>query len=318
MGEPFYPDLQMAFAVRLDEIDEAQLAPALGRTVAQVGIAALDEELSHFVDSDALGTLARRGLRGEVFFAVPSLLRVEPRLLGYYRLLYGLSQKEFSRTAARFLTMETEGRLSPATSALLDGLIERMSETGRRLLENLPEVSLQRIRDLQLLTLGPQLRGSRLNELGAAATRLVFNRIRHAIPDEAVLSQTESEITLENAAGRRVTVRFGSDPDIAITEELGSTIRQTLSVEIKGGTDVSNAHNRLGEAEKSHQKARSKGFGEFWTIVNSVVPESVARTESPTTNRFFQLEEITDTSHAEWQRFREELASRLGLRAGPR
>mgnify|MGYP002074842147 CR=1 FL=1 len=81
---------------------------------------------------------------------------------------------------------------------------------------------------------------------------------------------------------------------------------------------MSNAHNRLGEAEKSHQKARSKGFGEFWTIVNSVVPESVARTESPTTNRFFQLEEINDTSHAEWQRFREALARRLGLRPGPR
>ena len=41
-----------------------------------------------------------------------------------------------------------------------------------------------------------------------------------------------------------------------------------IAIEIKGGTDVSNLHNRLGEAEKSHQNARLLGFTQFWTIIN--------------------------------------------------
>jgi hypothetical protein len=32
-----------------------------------------------------------------------------------------------------------------------------------------------------------------------------------------------------------------------------------VAVEIKGGKDYSNIHNRIGEAEKSHQKAKKEG-----------------------------------------------------------
>jgi len=41
-----------------------------------------------------------------------------------------------------------------------------------------------------------------------------------------------------------------------------------VAIEVKGGTDVSNAHNRAGEAEKSHTKAKGKGFRDFWTIIS--------------------------------------------------
>ena len=97
--------------------------------------------------------------------------------------------------------------------------------------------------------------------------------------------------------------------------ELTSGFGNRLAVEIKGGTDVSNVHNRLGEAEKSHQKAQEQGFTEFWTIVNAPVDEETARRESPTTQEFFQLSEIIDPSNSEWVRFRDELTSRLGIPA---
>jgi len=57
------------------------------------------------------GKLASLGLRGEFLFPLPSLLTANPRLLGYYRLLLGFSQKEFFNKGklGRFKSMEPEG-----------------------------------------------------------------------------------------------------------------------------------------------------------------------------------------------------------------
>ncbi len=55
-------------------------------------------------------------------------------------------------------------------------------------------------------------------------------------------------------------IEFSSDPDVLITEKLQSGVRYILSIEVKGGTDASNIHNRLGEAEKSHLKAKKFGI----------------------------------------------------------
>lgn len=314
MIDSFHPELQIAFAVRLEQMEEQQLGAALARVVQIIGVSAIDAEMARAVPPLALNKLAAYGLRGETFFPLVCLLQESPRLLGYYRLLYGLSQKEFFRgNLQRFKRMEDTGTLTADTTAKLAEVLDVLVGTGVSLLDNLSNVSIQRIRDLQLLTLGPQLRGSRLNTIGQAATEMVFRRIRQAIADTSVLSQTATTITLLNAAGRTVSVSFSSDPDIAVTEALDPGVRNTLAVEIKGGADRSNIHNRLGEAEKSHAKAKAKGFAEFWTIINAAVPLATAQTESPTTNLFFNLDGITDPSDEEWARFREAVTSRLGV-----
>jgi len=85
-------------------------------------------------------------------------------------------------------------------------------------------------------------------------------------------------------------------------------------MEIKGGAARSNIHNRLGEAEKSHQKAKSRGFFEFWTIVRCQTDPAVAREESPTTSHFFNLDRIKDPTTPQRTRFREMLGSLIGIR----
>ena len=94
-----------------------------------------------------------------------------------------------------------------------------------------------------------------------------------------------------NAANRRVVIAFASDPDIVIRERLSTGAdRNVIAIEIKGGHDVSNIHNRVGDAEKSHQKAREAGFVECWTIINvDRFDEVKLRRESPATDRFFRL-----------------------------
>jgi hypothetical protein len=173
-------------------------------------------------------------------------------------------------------------------------------------------VSASTVHDLQLLTVGPQLRGSENNVIGKGATATVFELVRDIVAAH-VVSSTPRTITVRNASGRTVQIAFASDPDIAIFEALPSIAVPTVSIEIKGGTDRSNVHNRIGEAEKSHQKAKAAGFTQFWTILNARIDLEAAQRESPTTTRFFQLEEILDRSSVQCSQFRDLVVQVVGV-----
>lgn len=85
-------------------------------------------------------------------------------------------------------------------------------------------------------------------------------------------------------------------------------------MEIKGGTDRSNAHNRAGEAEKSHQKAKAEGFRDFWTIIakKGLDTEKLKR-ESPTTNSWFDAAQVLGREGSDWEEFRNRLAGQVGI-----
>jgi hypothetical protein len=85
---------------------------------------------------------------------------------------------------------------------------------------------------------------------------------------------------------------------------------------VKGGRDFSNIHNRVGEAEKSHQKARADGFTECWTIVNvDRTNFNQAKRESPTTNRFYRLSDLLDQSTEQYSDFRDRIQALTGVRS---
>ena len=73
-------------------------------------------------------------------------------------------------------------------------------------------------------------------------------------------------------------------------------------------------HNRVGEAEKSHQKARKAGFVECWTII-SVDRFDMAKLqrESPATDRFFRLSAIASQCGPEFADFGSRLRSLTGV-----
>ncbi len=180
------------------------------------------------------------------------------------------------------------------------------------MLEGITDLDLRTVRDLQLLTLAAQLRGGQNTKLGKNATAEVFGLIEKLV-HASLVEEGPQKLVLENAAGRKVTVAFSSDPDIAITEMMASGSRPVVSIEIKGGTDVSNIHNRIGEAEKSHQKARSRGFFEFWTIIGADVDIQMARRESPTSSRFFHLSVLRNPDSDEYHSFRDLLQAIVGV-----
>ncbi len=310
------PGLQAAFYFRLREIREKHLGDALASTVQRLDIAEIDRELSRFVSANAMRRVASFGLRAELVFPIPVILEANPFLLGYYRLLYGMSQKEFYQKGpfGSFRRLEDEGRLRSGHQDRMIPLCKSLVGTGEQLLGALDSLTINTIHELQLLTIGPQLRGSENTRIGASATREV-RQLMEAIVKPHVHESTPRTLLIRNAAGRVVLIEFLDDPDVRISETLPSGVRRVVSVEIKGGADVSNVHNRLGEAEKSHLKARAAGFNEFWTIVRAKIPEQAAKRDSPTTSRFFDLAQICNKRSAEHRQFRDLLASFVGIRS---
>lgn len=298
------------------------LQQALAKAVRGLDLRAINSELDALVSQTDLAQLASRGIRGELLFPVPCLLRANPKLLGYYRLLLGFSQKEFYNKSklARLEVMESKGevpvRLECELNELCRAMVVRSSEMANAI--GFDRITTDLLDDLTLLTLGPQLRGSHNTRIGKAANEAVF-KIIESIVRHALSKSSDTKLELSNASGRPVSIAFSADPDISITEGISAkTIKSVVAIEIKGGADKSNIWNRLGEAEKSHQSAKQRGFVEFWTIYN--VPDldqAKAKEKSPTTTRFYSLIELSDVTSDAFADFRDRLVSLVGIKSAP-
>jgi hypothetical protein len=311
------PNLQISFYNRLNVLKKFYLQDGMNYALSKIVISNLDKELGAYVSDAHLRKLAQFHIRGEVFFPVPILLLAHPYLLGYYRLLYGLSQKEFYGTSpySRFKKLEESG-IIPATISTDDiaGLCKVLNSTAGILIDNMDMLSVDMATHLQLLTLGAQLRGGNNNIIGEEATLEVVNLIKD-ITTKYIRAVEENRIFVVNDSGDEIVIEFLSDPDVRIIANLGIGVRPILSIEIKGGRDVSNVHNRMGEAEKSHQKAKKYGYREFWTLVRAGIDMDMARRESPTTNLFFRIDEILDQNTQEYKKFKELLCSFIGIKS---
>ncbi len=293
-----------------------RMLPALLDAVSGADIGQIDAELREYAGAERVRFVAARGLRGELVYSTPYLLGRLPSLLGYYRLLLGFSQKEFYSKGpfGCFKLMEDDGRMTSRAAARVPDLCRSLVESAWVLVNNIPELSRDLLHALTLLTAGAEYRGSYNALLGQKMIRRVFDTVRRIVAD-AIEEETDAAIVIRNAAGRYVRIEFAPDPDIAIREQLVSgRLNNRIAIEVKGGRDISNIHNRLGEAEKSHQKARQMGFTQFWTLVNVAdLDVDLARQETPTTTQFFNVEEIADERTEQHRQFRELLNSELGI-----
>lgn len=309
------PLSQIDFALNLERIRSIYLQDALRETLRDIKIVELDRQLSEFMSDEDLSLMASYFLRGEMLFAVPMVLDRNPYLLGYYRLLMGFSQKEFYSIpgVSGFKIMEMKGVIPPKLSDTIPDLCKAFSTTSSTLLQGIRSLSLhpQLLEDLAILTFGAQLRGGWNNKRGAEGTMQVFKIIEEIFVDR-IIESTPKEIKIACTEDRFLSITFSSDPDIVIQEKITNAkkTQKLLAIEIKGGTDISNVHNRIGEAEKSHQKAINQGFEECWTIVNvHKLDREKARMESPSTARFYLLADLSRRDGAEYVDFRDRLLS---------
>ncbi|HEY1245399.1 MAG TPA: XcyI family restriction endonuclease [Hyphomicrobiaceae bacterium] len=313
------PDLQVSFALKLTEARTLVLQDALKHTVRTLDIEELDKQLAKCAPKAGLSVLAAHGLRGELVFPAPLVLESNPRLLAYYRLLFGYSQKLFYTAATgmgRFRAMEERGVIAPKNVPDLWPMCAHLGSVGAMLLAGVGTASIsdQLLDDLTLLTIGPQWRGGANVDIGTEGIDVTFGIVREIVKT-AIVSEDPRRLELKNAANRMVLIEIAADPDIKIQEVMTSGgLRQLIAIEVKGGRDFSNIHNRVGEAEKSHQKARAAGFTECWTIVNVDRTDlEKARRESPSTNRFFRLSDLLDQSSDSYRDFHDRVQALTGI-----
>lgn len=315
-----FPQLQIDFSYALGQIRSLYLQDALQNTINLVDLNEINQELSLLVPSSSLKALANHGLRGELVFPVPCILKENPYLLGYYRLLLGFSQKEFYTAksgVSRYKSLETNGVLSDFAKNNLQEFCKKMCLRCSALIDGIgiDRISKNLLDDLTILTLGPQLRGGANVKKGKNGIIEVF-QIIHRIVEHATTTSNASAIEIKNAAERKVHVEFAPDPDIVIREEMSkNSFRNIIAIEVKAGTDFSNIHNRVGEAEKSHQKAKANDYVECWTVVNvDNINIDIARRESPSTNKFYKISDLMDNHSQEYNDFKERIISMTGIK----
>lgn len=201
-----------------------QLQPALGRAVSDVGVRTIDEELRALVPAEALNHVARLGMRGERIFPVPSILEYAPPLIGYYRMLLGISKKDFGdrnklgygpwKNAEESGTIPS--RLIPALPRLCKAFIDPLV----KVVAAMDVFDDRDLNDLTLLTLGPTLQGARNNVIGRVASKKVFEALRGLVFQWTTFD-SERLIRFETPAGRSFALVEGTDPDVRLEAVVG-------------------------------------------------------------------------------------------------
>jgi hypothetical protein len=312
---PPSPARQVRFHQLLIGARKQWFIDALSSVLGEIDQDVVQQQVAEYVPADVRRLLAAAGLRDEHVFPVPIILESKPSLVGYYRLLLGSPQKTFykgSTGMGRFKSMEEHNMISKQ-GPYIPAFCRSMGQSLSELVRQIPKMTERDLHELPVLTFGSQLQGSNNTIIGRTAMKEVFAAVKDIVSAHVVEAE-ENRLRIRNAAGRIVLIALAHDPDLAVTENIDEEIHFRVAIEVKGGTDVSNAHNRAGEAEKSHQKARRAGFPEFWTIISKqgVDPLKLGR-ESPTTNHWFDVLEILARAGADWEDFKRRLAVMVGI-----
>ncbi len=311
------PSRQVGFHDLLVAARQTVLKDALRSALRSVDPDEVKRELSTYAPRDAQRILAGAGIRDEEVFPTPVVLKAKPTLVGYYRLLLGVSQKRFyvaETGMGPFKVVEQRGILEARQEAMLPDYCRAMCEALAELVRRLSPTATQRdVDELPLLTLGGQFQGSNNNKIGQQATLDVLLAIKEIVKKHIQKEGTRS-ILIKNASGRKVRIIEAADPDVRIEEEFEGKYRPKTAIEIKGGADKSNAHNRAGEAEKSHQKAKGEGFRDFWTVIATKgLDMKVLESESPTTNSWFDVAQVLARDGDSWIDFGTRIAGDVGI-----
>lgn len=311
------PSRQIGFHQLLLAARKKYFIDALSDALGNLDPHEIKEQASKYVPANVQKLLAAAGLRDEYVFPLPAIITARPTLVGYYRLLLGTPQKSFYKGTTGmglFKSMEEFGSMSKKQEMHVPDFCNAMSVPLAELVRQIPNFAERDLRELPLLTFGSQLQGSNNTQIGKKAMHEVFVAVTEILK-KSITKKESNRLILKNAAGRTVFVTLAHDPDVCVQEQFGDRIHSKVAIEVKGGTDVSNAHNRAGEAEKSHLKAKQKGFTDFWTIISKTGLEmSKLKQESQTTTEWFDVTELLARNGRDWDAFKQRLAGAAGIR----
>lgn len=314
-----YVGKQRFFAEFLNEARNNVLHDALASACVGIDPKILRDGMGDYVSAAGLRALQGSGIRDEEVFVIPAILERKPSVLGYYRLLLGISQKQFytkETGLAPFKSMEDKDFIPPSAQTLVPSLCKALNEAMSELIASIPTITLKyNVQCLPIMSLGAQADGSWRNNIGANATQAVFDALKEIVKEtNRGYEEKPNSITVTNDSGRNVVLRLSPDPDVVILEYFGDEPTYKTAIEIKGGKDHANVHNRAGEAEKSHQKAHQDGAQDCWTVIHlQGVDIEKLRQESPSTRQWFDLSSITSHQGKSWDTMKRLVRSAMGI-----
>jgi hypothetical protein len=135
----------------------------------------------------------------------------------------------------------------------------------------------------------------------------VFEAIQFMV-QHAASASNPGKVELKNAAGGKVSITFAPDPDIVIKEEMAKgKFRNVVLIKVKGGTDFSNLHNRIREAEKATKRRNPPAMWNAGLSPMSTVSIWTWRgMNPPSTNRFYRLSALMNSQSEEYEDLRRE------------
>lgn len=304
---------------------DRMLGENLKIAVATIDPDILQSEIAKFVNKDCRMVLQGLSIREETMFALPCVLNSNPTLLGYYRLLMGISEKQFytsSTGLSIFKPMEHDGKITKNSEQEINNLCYAINSAMENLLKSVNRSTLtQDLEALPLMTLGVYADGVWRNIIGTQAALHVFGTIKQIVKSSGadIITDEDKCLRFKNGAGVIYRVIPSSDPDISVFLEEPSE-EKLLCIEIKGGQDVANVHNRAGEAEKAHPKASQAGWLEKWTVIYLVGLQHKQAdkllTESPSTDAWFDINEVCAQSGRTYESFKHALAVKFDIVVG--
>jgi hypothetical protein len=95
------------------------------------------------------------------------------------------------------------GKINKSALNKIQPFCESLIKTGESLIAQIGDFNLGTLLELQLLTVGPQFRGSMNNKYGQVATEKTFSIIKDLLKNY-ILSSTPTSIEIKNDSGRLV------------------------------------------------------------------------------------------------------------------
>lgn len=273
------------------------------------------------INSKAFSLIAKSGLKPQLFFSHPDLLRTYPKFARYYRLLALLPSKGVQRSGIKV------GKKSPY-DRLFDFSRYVNSISSQLILEGFREESIISSISAQI---GAQLEGSWRNLIGKQAANLVEKLIlewlieeNQTFATEPSVPDIEDELSLGNMeliskinriSSDTYLIEFGSEPDIKITRRFNGEYRVVAWIEVKGGTDPAGVLERYGAAKKSLEEARVHRDRPRSILIMAIYTTTALERikDDRLVDEYYNLTSLTIKDSVDWKNFERSLKLLLGI-----
>ena len=198
----------------------------------------------------AFSKVQKAGVDLHFVFCHPELVKLNAKVIGYYRNLAAVSKKGLGQMLGAKDSDQRRSERCQILNNIISQIVEEM-----------------RVFDLALVQavipaeIGAEIQGTWVNIIGRGAAKRVEQLIKEYAENKQFVGSIEyNQVRVNDRNKKQLHIKltngwsivFGDEPDVALSDSSG--VLQS-AIEIKGSLDKAGAQTRYGEAKKSFAKA---------------------------------------------------------------